>query len=205
MHHTDLSGLTDKYDCLIIQDRVNGIGINEFCRRTIERIISRDDGECHDDDVTDFVTMRRKNVTYGKLLAIGAAVDVIDAYNLYLENGDGQKRYWCDCTYAGPRRFGVNCEYEFDTYLDRGILAALNNLEDIFIERRDQMFATSAHQKYATNGTCYIDLFDCHVAPDVCLHWNQICDGEFPIEALCYLRYIRSVRVMRVEQTHSLT
>ncbi|CAF0927239.1 unnamed protein product [Adineta ricciae] len=95
IYNTDLNGLTEKYDCLIIDDHNLAIGKNEYCRRPLESLINRNADEC-DEAAIYFSTLRKHNRTSSYMIKYGAPVDTIDAYQIYLETGREDGQIDCD-------------------------------------------------------------------------------------------------------------
>lgn len=181
IYHTKLYDIVDKYDCLIVDDQTIGITNKEYCRRPAKHISYRNRSKCVENDAVYFSSLSKGNHTYLDMLKAGAPVDIIDAYNLYLEHGKETNEYWCRCSPSSERSFGASCEYTFSKFLDGEQSGAFLSVADIQYNLEDHISRTFMHQAQITNGTCYVALPQCETISNSCLHWNQICDGEFQI------------------------
>lgn len=181
MYHTKLYDIVDKYDCLIVDDQTIGITNKEYCRRPAKHINYLDRSKCVEGDVVYFSTLSKENYTDLEMLKAGVPVDIIDAYNLYLEHGKETNEYRCRCYSSSGRSFGASCEYTFSKFLDNEQSAPFLSVADIKFNLEQHISKTYMYQAQITNGTCYVALPRCETILNNCLHWNQICDGEFQI------------------------
>ena len=152
----------------------------EYCRRPTEPAVYEQPKSCHWGD-NNFWSFRQakqsEDITVGLLLRNGIAIDVIDAYMLYLETGKGEDGFICACTWFHQQQFGARCEYVFPFLLPSSTV--FSSLFGSFLETLEQRMIQVKHrQRDVNNDTCYSDLPECVTQAGMCLHWNQICDGQ---------------------------
>ena len=193
IYHTDRNYLVSKYDCFVYFDTSMVLINMEFCRRPLDswHFVQQSRKEhCLQDKLT-FQQMRENGITSIDLFMFFAPIDVIDRYQTFIENSSSfvnNKRlteddYFCNCSNSSHQAFGRNCEYRF------WIIPPINT-SDIFSQmsswfrtiiddQKKLMLATRSKKHAITAGTCYTGLPECHhIYPNLCIQWNQICDGE---------------------------
>jgi hypothetical protein len=111
-----------------------------------------------------FAELYKKNITSEQLYRWSAPMDVVERYQLYLNNGSlsMERQLFYNCT---PPRFGPLCQYSMDAYEPRH--KSLNEIiHDFYL------------QAYApTTLTCYTHLQCNRGSILACLDWADICDG----------------------------
>jgi hypothetical protein len=157
----------------------------DYCRRDDEQDMimnSRADNiSCFDGTLISFHHLQSQHISELDLLGWYAPIDVIDQYQLFLDQNTttNDLYFWCNCT---SETFGARCEYTFEQYK-----LTKKEINDPFItnpfyvvtEKQEiNKFKTTLSQSIVTNGTCYMGLPECNRNRIICLHWNQICDGK---------------------------
>ncbi|CAF1336384.1 unnamed protein product [Adineta ricciae] len=113
-----------------------------------------------------FYELSEKNITSEQLYLWSAPIDIIERYQLYLnENDDSMSNeLFHNCTVPG---FGPLCQYELEFYDSR--FNFLHEMIDSFYNNQDYN---------PTDLTCYMHL-QCYRGPaPACLDWTEICDGR---------------------------
>jgi hypothetical protein len=98
-------------DCLFSMEQ--GSVRSYYCLR-IENymIMTSFNGPCYAGNPVTFQALKEGNVTTSTLLAWPVPIDIVDAYGAYLQVGQSQVMYICNCT---DKTFGRFCEYSSDS------------------------------------------------------------------------------------------
>jgi len=159
--------------------------IEDYCRRDEEgqlMISSEEENQsCFDGILVSFDKLKAQHVSTSDLLDWYAPFDIIDEYQLFLDDNItlNNPHFWCNCS---NQAFGARCEYTFEQYklTEKEINDPLEKNGFAFVE--DYQFKnkvrTSQNQSSVTDGTCYMGLPECNKNRIICLHWNEICDGK---------------------------
>ncbi|CAF1557261.1 unnamed protein product, partial [Adineta ricciae] len=118
-----------------------------------------------------FADLQKQNITSEQLYRWSAPIDLIERYQIYLNEfsiRQGEDLYY-NCTYP---RFGPMCQYELE----------LSSRYDLNKSKSFQHIIWDFYNKFpykSTNEvTCYID-FQCQQSlTSSCLDWTDICDGK---------------------------
>jgi hypothetical protein len=117
-----------------------------------------------------FADLARNNVTSNDLIAWSASIDVVERYEMYLENNHTtplSSQVFYNCTWP---LFGAFCQYTFKSSES----SISDVIHKIFVSRHTDVYINIP----ITNGTCYTHLH-CHRGPlPSCLDWREICDGK---------------------------
>ncbi|CAF1360066.1 unnamed protein product [Adineta steineri] len=111
-----------------------------------------------------FAELYQQNITSQQLYLWSAPIDVIEQYQLYLNErlSTGEFQYFYNCTLP---RFGPQCQYSLDIYQSYNL--SLNEMiSDFYQQEYDPI-----------NLTCYIHLECNRGSKSACLDWSEICDG----------------------------
>ena len=193
IYYTNRNPAIGKYDCLSTTQNGDGYFESEFCRRPIDvwQFVSNIDGkEKCKGDIKTFEEMRLNRVTGEGLLLDFASIDIIDQYEIYLENWNStyvnnSEDYFCNCTIRELQAFGRNCEYTLDIKLEDEELKSYSRTHQrtnhIFIKYGQSLYTTKKENYQNTKEICYIDLPECRTLSGMCLQLNEICDGKSSI------------------------
>ena len=181
VHHSEYDPLTNKFDCIVIDGQFIDV---EYCRRPSVHSESLITGHCLSSKVT-FDTLRDHNVTAKDLFKAFAPVDLIDKYQTFIdnptENSINENSYFCNCSHPTQLMFGKNCEYTFAVPLSSGDILNFEVTSRIELVRRTlsrYRLQTFDEQYLVTHGTCYTNLPGCRTISNICMHWNQVCNGK---------------------------
>ena len=117
-----------------------------------------------------FEKLSKQNVTSEQLYLWSAPIDLIEDYQLYLNELSAlnqsslSKEFFCNCTLP---RFGSMCQYEMNYYYPTH-----SSLYEII----DDFYSTYLYTP--TNFTCYMHLQCNRGHSPVCLDWTEICNGQ---------------------------
>ena len=114
-----------------------------------------------------FAQLKRQNITIQQLFHWSAPIDLIEDYQMYLNNASLSltSQTFYNCTLP---RFGPQCQYEFL----RNPFGRLT-LYEIFRE-----LISTITSDYTGTLTCYIHLECDYGTKSACLDWTDICDGQ---------------------------
>ena len=141
-----------------------------YCRRPDSLIITNVDLE-HGARVP-FEQLREHSVSSADLLAWKAPIDLIESYQIYLNNphkvSSGQVYHNCSALW-----FGQHCQYTFGSNLTFSEI-----VEGVFLAKSTSPGVKNQSSLQFTNLTCYAHL-NCYrgISP-VCLDWREVCDGK---------------------------
>jgi hypothetical protein len=111
-----------------------------------------------------FAELKKQNITSQQLYLWSASIDLIERYQLYLNDSSSTTGVFYNCTLP---RFGPMCQYEFIYY---------HSHHSSLYEIIQDFYRTYEYQP--TTFTCYEHL-QCNRGPDpVCLDWTEICNGK---------------------------
>jgi hypothetical protein len=189
LFYTNRDATIGKYDCLVFRDETSNNFDKEYCRRPLDswHFVNIDQQQGCLENIVTFDEMRTKGITSENPLASFAPIDIIDQYQVYLGNWNitkmnKNKNIFCNCSDPKRQAFGRNCEYMFRNKLTAEELYKYSTpskrTDNIYNIRWNYMIQNSEEKYRITNGTCYTGLPKCRTFFNVCLQWNQICDGE---------------------------
>ena len=194
LYYTNRNSFIGKYDCISTTLASNGNFENEYCRYPIDiqQFVSnaKEKEECRE-DIRTFEQMRSEGINSKHLLSDFAPIDVIDRYETYLENWNSSyvtnnDDYFCNCTDRNLQAFGRNCEYTFDTKFNDEELKkhsiAFDRIDRIFRVHQKSLQKTSTESYRIAKELCYTGISGCRTLSDICLQWNEICDGNIDCE-----------------------
>ncbi|CAF3856481.1 unnamed protein product, partial [Rotaria sp. Silwood1] len=157
-------------DCLYYQvlERRSTYQLIEYCICSeLEEDVSDDIGEHRR---FTFEDLRKQNITSEMLIEWSAPVDLIENYQIYLDNHSAPSSFiFYNCTFPW---FGSHCEYSFD------------KPEFSFAKQVLKRFGTDVYRLQIPDILpCYTHLQcdrtgDHGQTPGACLDWREICDGE---------------------------
>jgi len=115
-----------------------------------------------------FDELKQKNISVEQLFDWSAPIDLIENYQIYLNNISlafaNQTFYNCSLP-----RFGPQCQYELVFYpLDYHELTLYNLIQKIF----------HSTDRYMPMSTCYVHLQCDYGTRSICLDWTDICNGQ---------------------------
>lgn len=156
--------------------------LRPYCFRTayMEDENAQDDKlSCNDQQFT-FQNLRDDGITGLELWNYNTPVDVIDAYQTFLDlniTTTTHTNVFCNCT--NPLTFGVNCEYmtkllETKTEFEEQLLDEISH-------EQSQSYVVDDGSSDIASVTRYVDpIRPCtdERGTIVCLQWSNICDGE---------------------------
>ena len=180
-----------KFNCLPFVTSADSSSslITEFCLRPS----NEDDNGKHwwsegipsaDDRKYTFDQLVQLNITTMELLSWSTSADLAEEYQKYLNHQDSRlaSKEIYKCT---PNWFGSRCQYSLD--LSQNYPSHYRNILEAIDTRKSQTF-----EERTSRGSCYTLPYCEDNGEPVCLHWNQICDGEINCidggedEALCF-------------------
>ena len=186
MHSTDRQRHPSKYDCLSLLELLEFKIEIDYCRRDLGEQVpigpEKENRRCFNSVALTFTELRAQRISSYDLLTWCAPITVIDQYQLFLDNNATTMdlNFWCNCS---RKTFGLRCEYTFEMYqlVDEEAvdLFAANPFSFISQQYIKHKGRTSDYRWTVTNGTCYMGLFECSRNRIICLHWSQICDGQY--------------------------
>ena len=119
--------------------------------------------EINHTDALTFMNLRLRNVSSERLYAWSASVDVVEQYQVYLENESSTNVLLSDCPFGW---FGSRCQYtfQFDSIISLSDIVRFTSEAKIKMRQVDTM-------------TCYLHLL-CNRGPaPSCLDWREVCNG----------------------------
>jgi len=118
------------------------------------------------DTIFTFAVLNEKNITSEQLYNWSAPIDLIERYELYLNNQSldmGNQLYY-NCSALA---FGPQCQFKLDSY------DSISPFDYMYLYFREQYFSNEP-----VTMTCYIHLQCDRGLPSLCLDWTEICDGK---------------------------
>ncbi|UJR18635.1 hypothetical protein I4U23_005543 [Adineta vaga] len=114
-----------------------------------------------------FAELSKRNISNGDLYSWFAPIDLIEHYQLYLNNleissNEIKEEIFYNCT---ENRFGSMCQYQFNQELYS---------DDITVYVKDFY----AVQPFSETLTCYIFIQCDLYSSKVCLDWTEVCNGK---------------------------
>ncbi|CAF0830570.1 unnamed protein product [Rotaria sordida] len=113
-----------------------------------------------------FVQLSKENITSQQLYHWSAPMDVVERYQLYLDEhlSSMESQLFYNCTLP---RFGSLCQYSLDI-----------NQPDNSLSLNEIIYDFYQPPYEPTNLTCYIHLECNRGSASMCLDWSEICDGR---------------------------
>ena len=160
------------HDCLRV------VGMTDYAETKVDMenlfyCLSESSSQFHiniDESISKFTfdELKQKNISVEQLFHWSASIDLIENYQIYLNNISltfvNQTFYNCSLP-----RFGSQCQYELVSYpFDYHELTLYNLIQESF--RLD--FG------YTQMSTCYVHLQCDYGTKSICLDWTDICNGQ---------------------------
>ena len=159
------------YDCIYVRNTLNlyvdrgfidlhAWSLIPYCRRPTHSFES-EENSCQG-QLVSFTDLREQNRTTKDLFFWHASIDILNAYEMFLDN-IGHDQVYCRCIHNTS--FGTNCEYVIDDMHDQ-------YLEDLILNSLEQ-------EKQSGKNTCYRGAIADKCSNIRCLNWQRICDGFY--------------------------
>ncbi|CAF2975188.1 unnamed protein product [Rotaria sp. Silwood2] len=170
LYHTDYLRNDLDLDCLHYHTYKQGLAhqLIEYCIRSeLDKYISYDSGQHR---AFTFENLSKQNITSEELYEWSAPVDLIENYQIYLDNNSAPSRFlFYNCTFPW---FGSHCEYSFD--------------------EPELSFEKQVNKRFEANSNDFRipDMLPCYThvqcdrtgdrgqTPSACHDWREICDGK---------------------------
>jgi hypothetical protein len=126
------------------------------------------------DESFTFNQLKMKNITADQLYLWSAPIDLIEAYQIYLNtNISSSNMIYYNCT---PPWFGLFCQYSL---IHSGLQSFTEIVANVFEQESREAYANTSSSVIYTNLSCYTYL-PCNRggSSPACLDWREICDGK---------------------------
>jgi len=173
LYYTDSIAINEQvvqHDCLRVSADKEATNDRQVVYYCMDEVLPTNNIDIEDSNLSKkftFNDLSKQNITSEQLYRWSIPIDIIERYEIYLNNGlrsIGNELIY-NCTWP---RFGPKCQYDLQYYYYSNLTLS---------EMISSFKLVYRHQP--TSFTCYVHLkCDRGTTTTVCLDWTEICDGK---------------------------